>query len=113
MLPRRLVPLSPTNLPPTKVDDYPDARTVPGLVIYRYDSPLFFANAEDFRVKALGAVAEFEAQGEVYWLLLNMEANVEVDIREPSDDDRQDVDANLDVFGLGGTHAGGAGAAGQ
>ncbi|MFI7640644.1 SulP family inorganic anion transporter [Nonomuraea sp. NPDC049400] len=31
------------------VDDYPAARTIPGLVIYRYDSPLFFANAQDFR----------------------------------------------------------------
>jgi len=31
------------------VRDYPQARTVPGLVVYRYDAPLFFANAEDFR----------------------------------------------------------------
>ncbi|MDQ1245661.1 MAG: sulfate permease, SulP family, partial [Actinomycetota bacterium] len=62
------------------VDDYPEASTVPGLVVYRYDSPLFFANADDFRFKALAAVAEFEGTGEVYWLLLNMEANVEVDI---------------------------------
>jgi sulfate permease, SulP family len=30
------------------VDDYPQATTVPGLVVYRYDSPLFFANAENF-----------------------------------------------------------------
>ena len=35
------------------VDDYPDAQQVPGLVVYRYDSPLFFANAEDFRHRAL------------------------------------------------------------
>jgi high affinity sulfate transporter 1 len=27
------------------VDDYPAARTLPGLVVYRYDAPLFFANA--------------------------------------------------------------------
>jgi SulP family sulfate permease len=38
------------------VDDYPEARQLPGLVVYRYDSPLFFANAEDFRTRALGAV---------------------------------------------------------
>ena len=31
------------------IDDYPDARLVPGLVVYRYDSPLFFANADDFK----------------------------------------------------------------
>ena len=59
------------------IDDYPDATTVPGLVVYRYDSPLFFANAEDFRRRALAAVA---GQPEpVAWFVLNAEANVEVD----------------------------------
>lgn len=62
------------------VDDYPEAETVPGLVIYRYDSPLFFANADDFLHKALDAVDEAMAEGPVHWLVLNMEANVEVDI---------------------------------
>ncbi|MFF4351227.1 SulP family inorganic anion transporter [Streptomyces sp. NPDC001530] len=60
------------------VDDYPEARTIPGLLVYRYDSPLFFANAENFRHRALAAVAE--QQGTVRWFVLNTEANVEVDI---------------------------------
>jgi SulP family sulfate permease len=60
------------------VDDYPEARPVPGLVVYRYDSPLFFANAENFRRRALAAVDD--APGSVHWLLLNAEANVEIDI---------------------------------
>ncbi|MHC5905751.1 SulP family inorganic anion transporter [Streptomyces sp. S6] len=60
------------------VDDYPQARTVPGLLVYRYDSPLFFANAEDFRRRALAAVDE--QTGPVRWFVLNAEANVEVDI---------------------------------
>ncbi|HEY8980178.1 MAG TPA: sulfate permease [Streptomyces sp.] len=60
------------------VDDYPQARTIPGLLIYRYDSPLFFANAEDFRRRALAAVDE--QTGPVRWFVLNTEANVEVDI---------------------------------
>ena len=38
------------------VDDYPTAEEVPGLLVYRYDSPLFFANAENFRTRALAAV---------------------------------------------------------
>ncbi|MEU8433247.1 sulfate permease [Streptomyces sp. NPDC029216] len=60
------------------IDDYPTAHTIPGLLIYRYDSPLFFANAEDFHRRALAAV---DAQPEpVSWFLLNTEANVEVDI---------------------------------
>ncbi|MFJ5726703.1 SulP family inorganic anion transporter [Streptomyces paradoxus] len=60
------------------IDDYPEARTIPGLLIYRYDSPLFFANAEDFHRRALTAVDE--QTGPVRWFVLNTEANVEVDI---------------------------------
>ena len=60
------------------VDDYPEAQTTPGLVVYRYDSPLFFANAEDFRRRALAAVDDHP--GPVAWFVLNAEANIEVDI---------------------------------
>jgi sulfate permease, SulP family len=60
------------------VDDYPSARVVPGLMIYRYDSPLFFANAEDFRLRALASVDE--AAIPVRWFVLNAEAISEVDI---------------------------------
>jgi high affinity sulfate transporter 1 len=60
------------------VEDFPQAYLIPGLVVYRYDSPLFFANAEDFRRRALAAVDDHE--GPVSWFVLNMEANVEVDI---------------------------------
>ncbi len=73
------------------VDDYPSGRQVPGLVVYRYDAPLCFANAEDFRQRALKAV---EAAGDavpsngelegplrpVEWFVLNAEANVEIDL---------------------------------
>ena len=60
------------------VDDYPSAQVVPGLMIYRYDSPLFFANAEDFRTRALASVDEAETP--VRWFVLNAEAISEVDI---------------------------------
>ena len=60
------------------VDDYPEARTLPGLLVYRYDSPLFFANAQNFRHRALAAVDHMP--GGVQWFVLNAEANVEVDI---------------------------------
>jgi high affinity sulfate transporter 1 len=36
---------------------YPEARLVPGLVLLRWDAPLFFANAELFQNRALDAVA--------------------------------------------------------
>ena len=37
---------------------YPDARLVPGLVLFRWDAPLFFANAELFHQRVLEAVAQ-------------------------------------------------------
>jgi len=37
---------------------YPDARRVPGLVLFRWGAPLFFANAELFHQRVLEAVAE-------------------------------------------------------
>jgi SulP family sulfate permease len=60
------------------VDDYPSATVIPGLFVYRYDSPIFFANAENFRERALRSVDE--AQQPVRWFVLNAEANVEVDV---------------------------------
>jgi sulfate permease, SulP family len=60
------------------IDDYPNADLVPGLLVYRYDAPLFFANAENFRERAMAAVNEFP--GPVEWFVLNAEANVEVDL---------------------------------
>jgi high affinity sulfate transporter 1 len=36
---------------------YPHARLVPGMVLFRWDAPLFFANAELFQEKILTAVA--------------------------------------------------------
>ncbi|MCW2812445.1 MAG: Sulfate permease, partial [Friedmanniella sp.] len=60
------------------VDDFAVTRQVPGLCVYRYDAPLFFANAEDFRRRALAAV---EAAGDdLFWLVLNAEGLVEVDL---------------------------------
>ena len=40
------------------VTRYPQARRIPGLVLFRWDAPLFFANAELFNQRVLDAVAE-------------------------------------------------------
>ena len=60
------------------VADNANARQVPGLLVYRYDSPLFFANSADFMTRALRAVDV--ASTPVEWFCLNAEANVEVDL---------------------------------
>jgi sulfate permease, SulP family len=51
------------------VNDWEGATTIPGLVIYRYDAPLCFANAEDFKCRALRAI-ESEVTP-VEWFVLN------------------------------------------
>ncbi len=81
------------------LDDYPEARTIPGLVVYRYDAPLFFANAQDFRRRALAAA---ECDGRARWFVLNVEANVEVDFTalEAVDALRDDLTQGGTVFAL-------------
>jgi high affinity sulfate transporter 1 len=59
------------------IEDYPDAQTTPGLVVFRYDAPLCFANASDFRTRALAAIDSQELP--VRWFLLNAEAIGELD----------------------------------
>jgi sulfate permease, SulP family len=82
------------------IDDYPDATLVPGLVVYRYDAPLCFANAENFRQRALAAVDASPTP--VEWFVLNAEANVEVDLTavDALDDLRAELDRRRVVFAL-------------
>jgi SulP family sulfate permease len=83
------------------VADYPEAATLPGLVVYRYDAPLFFANVGDLRARAVRVVeqenAAFPAHP-VRWLLLNVEANVEIDITAA--DGLRGLHADLDRLGV-------------
>jgi MFS superfamily sulfate permease-like transporter len=53
------------------VTRYPNARQLPGLVLFRWDAPLFFANAELFKDSALDAVAR--AHAKVEWLVVAAE----------------------------------------
>ena len=50
---------------------YPDARLIPGLVLFRWDAPLFFANAELFNRRVLDAVAASPTP--VRWLVVAAE----------------------------------------
>ena len=60
------------------ISRYPEARQVPGLVLFRWDAPLFFANAEFFRERALEAVAL--APGDARWLVIAAEPVTSVDV---------------------------------
>ena len=82
------------------VADFPDATRIAGLVIYRYDAPLCFANADNFRLRALAAVDQSPTP--VEWFLLNAEANVEVDVTavDALEDLRTELDRRDIVFAM-------------
>jgi high affinity sulfate transporter 1 len=57
---------------------YPDARLIPGLVLFRWDAPLFFANAEFFHDRVLAAVAS--SPPPVRWLVVAAEPVTSIDV---------------------------------
>ena len=54
---------------------YPDARHIPGLVLYRFDAPLFFANADYFRER----VRALARAGDVRWIVVAAEPITDID----------------------------------
>jgi len=60
------------------ISRYPDARLIPGLVLFRWDAPLFFANADLFHKRVLEAVANSPTP--VRWLVVAAEPVTSVDV---------------------------------
>lgn len=75
---------------------YPDARRVPGLVLFRWDAPLFFANAEQFRERVLDAVEESPTP--VRWLVVAAAPVTSVDVTAA--DVLADLDETLQGAGI-------------
>ncbi len=75
---------------------HPDARVVPGLVLFRWDAPLFFANAELFRDRVLDAVAGSPTP--VRWLVVGAEPITSVDVT--SADTLDELDTTLHEAGI-------------
>ena len=60
------------------VSRYPQASLIPGLVLFRWDAPLFFANAELFRDRVLDAVSSSPTP--VRWVVVAAEPVTSVDV---------------------------------
>ena len=60
------------------VTRYPEARQVEGLILFRWDAPLFFANAELFREQVEAAVAA--AATPTRWVVVAAEPVTEIDM---------------------------------
>jgi high affinity sulfate transporter 1 len=78
------------------VSRYPGAELVPGLVVFRWDAPLFFANAELFQQKVLAAVAA--APPPVRQVLIAAEPVTSVDVTAA--DMLHELDAMLHEAGI-------------
>jgi MFS superfamily sulfate permease-like transporter len=75
---------------------YPDARQIPGLVLFRWDAPLFFANAEFFKERVLDAVAKSPTP--VRWLVVAAEPVTSVDVS--AGDTVAELDETLHAQGI-------------
>ena len=60
------------------INRHPDARIIPGLVLFRWDAPLFFANAEQFHEHVLKAVNNSPTP--VSWFVVAAEPVTSVDV---------------------------------
>ena len=58
------------------VDKYPDARQRPGIVVYRWEAPLFFANSGIFREQ----VRRLAREQSPAWIVLQCEAVTDIDV---------------------------------
>ena len=56
---------------------YPDAHQIPGLMILRWDAPLFFVNANIFRDLVLSLITQAETKP--FWVLVTAEPVTDVD----------------------------------
>ncbi len=58
------------------IDQHPDAQLLPGLVVFRFDAPLIFANARTFNERVRALVAD---RPDVQWVLVAAEPITDVD----------------------------------
>ncbi|MBV4521941.1 sulfate permease [Pseudomonas sp. SWRI74] len=75
---------------------YPDARLIPGLVLFRWDASLFFANAELFHDRVIDALAASPTP--VRWLVIAAEPITSVDVT--SADMLAELDETLRAAGI-------------
>lgn len=59
------------------ISRHPDARLIPGLVLFRWNAPLFFANAEAFRENIIHTISE--APTPTRWVVVTAEPITDVD----------------------------------
>ena len=72
------------------VEAYPDAVQTPGVVVFRWEAPLFFANASVFRQEIHQLVNRFDA----HWVVVQCEAITDIDVTAADMLERLDRELN-------------------
>jgi MFS superfamily sulfate permease-like transporter len=78
------------------ISRYPEARLIPGLVLFRWDAPLFFANAELFRERVMEAVAS--GASTTRWVVVAAEPVTSIDVTAA--DALSELDEALHAVGI-------------
>jgi len=78
------------------ISRHPGARLIPGLVLFRWDAPLFFANAEFFQDRVRAAIASSPTP--VQWLVVAAEPVTSIDVT--SADALAELDDTLAAAGI-------------
>ena len=76
------------------VDTYPDAQQIPDVVVFRWEAPLFFANANLFRQRIRHLVRDRHPS----WVVLQCEAITDIDVTAA--EMLEALDKELDVIGV-------------
>ena len=76
------------------VEAYPEAEQLPGILVYRWEAPLFFANAGRFREQVRRLVREEKPS----WVVLQCEAVTDVDVTAA--EMIEQLDKELDAAGI-------------
>ena len=78
------------------IERYPDAKQIPGLLIIRWDAPLFFANANIFRKRVRDLIAASDPKP--LWVLVAAEPVSDIDVTAA--DVLVDLDLELNAEGI-------------
>jgi sulfate permease, SulP family len=76
--------------------DAPEAKTVPGLIAYRFYAPLFFANADYFTSRVNELIAA--SPEPVRWVVVDVQAVTDIDVTAAESLER--LDADLEQRGI-------------
>jgi high affinity sulfate transporter 1 len=76
------------------IADYPAARQLPGVVVYRWEAPLFFANTGAFRTQIRRLARELQPS----WIVLQCEAITDIDVTAA--DMLESLDEELNAGGI-------------